>query len=427
MTRRDLLRLSAGALGLAVAACDREEPVEAPPEPSPTPAAPPVRVWTPETIGELVPVTPARKSAVPEPVPHLPQYDGALATLGAVVDRWATDPAVPWCIAHGLLARGPELRLADGREAVPALFETWAEPHEVAGRTLWGFPKERGGVRIEAHSDLLLKNLAEVGVPADAHFPGPGGATVAIADLWRWTLLKTFLVAETNHSSFSSPNDTPWNLQGLALWAPEPELQWKAVDGTPMDLDFLTGFVCAVLLQESAFLYEAKKRDQKFQRAGQALFNYACGGAHLLQGATYAVARGFGSAKDRKVLESQVDLWFWRLPGELALYDEVGQRNPAQVDRLLAQRLKFLGHFLESMAKLQAFGLYTSDRGKALMLEGAAQNLTLTVAALQKRGVFDRMDRLRTEDEQLWLDLVGDSCHAVRGLELVLGRQKLWW
>jgi len=387
-------------------------------------------VWTADTIDKLVPVAPTRRTTVTRPIAASPKYDAALQVLGGVVETWAGDPENPWAIAHGLLARGTAFRLVDEREGVSHLFTAVAEPRPIATstgtRTLLGFPKSLGEVRVEPHTDLLLKNMGEIGVPPDATFPSRAG-TVAIADLYRYTLLKTYLVPAKNHSSFEGPNDMPWGLQALAQWAPPGELSWVATDGTPMDLDFLASFTVAVLTQESRFLFESMQRKQSFERKGQPLFSYTCGGAHLLQGASYAIARGYGTPMDRKAIEAQVPLMFYRLPIELAIYDEAVKGNPKHKVRLLVQRMKFLGHFLETMGKMEAMGLYVPDEQQAQALEGAAQNLVLTVEALQKAGTFEGMKALRTKDEQLFLDVIGDACHAVRGLELALGRGTVAW
>jgi len=427
---------------LALLACGGEPTVPAPTPPAavadPTPggetpaaAAPaavpaPPTVWTADNVDQLVPVAPGRRSTVGKPIPAVPEYDAALTTLGAIVEKYAGDPDNPWAIAHGLLARGPGFRLRDNREAVPHLFTAYAEPRPIGARTYVGFPQALGAVRVEPHTDLLLKNLGEIGVPPDATYPSRAG-TVAIADLYRYTLLKTYLVAERNQSSYDGPNDMPWGLQALASWAPADELQWVATNGTPMDLDFLTSFSVAVLTKESGFMFAAMQNKQPFERKGQGLFGFTCGGAHLVQGASYAVARGFGTPKDRKAVELQVPLLFYRLPIELAIYDDAIAKVPKQRTRLLVQRLKFLGHFLETMGKMQAMGLFVPDDEQMKLLEGAAQNLVITIQNLKKAGVFDHMDELRKQDEQLFLDVVGDACHAVRGLELALGRGSVRW
>jgi hypothetical protein len=254
-----------------------------------------------------------------------------------------------------------------------------------------------------------------------------GGSKVSAADVYRYTLLKTYLRASENASSFADPNDMAWGVQALAAWAPSRDLRWVANDGTKMDMNDLADFLVVVLTKESKFMFDAMRTGAGFQREGQPLFSYTCGGAHLLQGASYAVARGFGKPENRTWVAAQGPLLLYRLPIELTQYDAGMVRFKDQRERLLAQRLKFLGHWLESMSKLRILGLFTPDSIQLTSIEGAAQNLALTVAELERMGTFSRLDTLATEDHQLYLDLVGDSAHAVRGLELALGRQKLWW
>ncbi len=429
-----LLALLLAACGGAPAPTPEAQPASSPAPTAGASAAPPAAptVWNVTTIAQLSPVVPTRQSAVARPVPAIPAYDVTLQVLGKVVETDAGDPDNPWAIAHGMLARGTAFRLSNGKEAMPHLFAAWSEKRSAGGQDFVGFPKQRGSVRIEPHTDLILKNATEGGFAPDTAYDGPAGSRT-LADLYRWTVLKTYLVPQSNHSSFDGPNDLPWGLQALAAWAPAPteggtpELQWQALDGTPMDLDFLTSFTVAVLTQESAFMFEAMQKKQDFQRVGQPLFSYTCGGSHLVQGASYAVARGFGSAKDRKAVEAQVPLLFYRLPIELSIYDDALKRNPKHRTRLLVQRMKFLGHWLETVSKMQATGIFTPDDQQLRLIEGAAQNLSLAVDALAKTATFDQLPKIRQQDEQLYLDIVGDASHAVRGLELALGRGTIGW
>jgi len=39
-------------------------------------------------------------------------------------------------------------------------------------------------------------------------------------------------------------------------------------------------------------------------------------------------------------------------------------------------------------------------------------------AALEKDGIASRMARIQLETPQVWLDLVGDSCHAASGMKV---------
>lgn len=403
----------------------------APADPAATPqaAAKPAEggtVWTVGNIRGLTPVAPPHDDAVSRPIPALPQYDSVLLRLGEIVEARDGDPKNAWAIAHGVLARGREFRLTNQLEAVPQLFSVYAEPRKVGDVTLVGFPAERDGEPVESHTDLFLKNLGEVGVSPDESFP-MGGGMVTAADLYRYTLLKTWLKPELNQSNFKDPNDMPWGVQALAAWAPGPDLRWIAENGTPMDLDTLTDMMVVLLTRESKFMFDAMKSGEPFERKGQSLFAYTCGGAHLVQGTAYAVARGFGKPEDRKYVAAQGPLLLYRLGVELAIYDDAMRKHRQYREKLLVQRMKFLGHWLETMSRFQILGLFTPDDLQLNQVEGAAQNLAITVNDLDELGTFDRLDTLATTDHQLYLDVVGDAAHAIRGLELALGRQKLRW
>lgn len=383
-------------------------------------------VWTVDNIRDLQPLAPARNDIVPRAIPSLEAYDTALATLAPAIDQRAGDPDNAWAIAHGLLARGPEFRIADGRAAIPHLFSVFAEARPAGALALQGFPRERDGKPVEAHTDLILKNLTEIGLDPTTEFPMAGGMATG-ADLYRYTLLKTFLRAADNKSNFDSPADMSWGLQSLAAWAPSETVQWQALDGTPMDLDTLADFVALVMTKESKFMFDQMRAGESFERKGQSLFLYPCGGAHLVQGASYAVGRGYGGADAKRAVEAQVGLLFYRLPIELEIYADAAKKNRLYRKKLAVQRLKFLGHWLESVSKLQIMGFFTPDEMQLQIIEGAAQNLILVVRELDEQGVFRNLDIVRVEDPQMYLDVVGDSAHAVRGLELALGRQTLRW
>ena len=69
-----------------------------------------------------------------------------------------------------------------------------------------------------------------------------------------------------------------------------------------------------------------------------------------------------------------------------------------------------------------ALGLYTPDAAEQQKLNDAV-NLTLeTTRTLKALGAFDNLPEIKTKNPQLYKDIIGDSSHAVRGLNLALGR-----
>ena len=425
-----------------LAACGTTTP-EGPPSSPPTEAAAPINTdaapqsrmerfeiqggMGPAQIAAFEPVVPTRDGRTPTPLPDEDRYKSTAAFLEQLVRTRAAEPDNPWAIGHGLVAVGEDLTLSNGRLAVDHVFETYAERFEVDGHSFVRFPRKKGSVRVEPHAALMLKAMTEAGVSPDRPVTVQG-KPATVADLYRGVLISAAVDPKTGRSTFTSPNDMPWALQALATWAPrDKDLEWTAANGTRMSLDDFSMLNASVLLAESQPLFDAIQAGAELQKRGQGIFKFTCGGAHLLQGTAYAIGRGHTTALGRKGMQGQVVLMFWRLPAELKIYDDLMQRidKEEHMILLLVQRLKFTGHFLETMHKMAILGIYTPSPEQQQVLVGAADQITLTVKALQSRGVFDRLDQIRSENEQLYLDIVGDSAHALRGMRLAMGTASL--
>jgi hypothetical protein len=351
-----------------------------------------------------------RPSPVASPAPEL---DDARAALEAVVRDHARDPENPWAITHAILALGPSVELTNGEDAVAWVFKTYAEKEGAELR----FPKRRGEVRVEPHTDLVLKNLSELGLKP-SHAVTVGGAASDLATLWRSRLARTW--ANGEKISAISYNDLPWTLQGLAAWAP-PGLSWTA-EGRQTSLDTLTVAAARQLAKDTAFMRDAIAAGRTVEKRKQGIFGYACGGAHMIQGVGHAVGKGFGGAEAKRLFDAEIPVLFWRLDYELGLVDGLLTQHPKYALQLRSQRLKFLGHFLETTHKLAAAGVFAPDEAQRAAMGRARVELGATVRALVTDGAFGRLPAIRSESEQLYLDLVGDSAHALRGLDLSTGR-----
>ena len=390
---------------------------------TPSESAPKRLAYTPTPIAEVMLTAPVRRAASPASLGEVPE----ILQTRAILDRWirseALDPSNPWAVKHAMLVYGGEVRLTDGRPAVEALFQDFAEVTEVDGNEWLDFPTQRSGdVRIEPHTDLLLKGLVHGGI-----LPGRQvrvkGKVFHLTDLYRHSLWKAWVVGEK--TSGTSWDDTPWTLMALATWAP-PHLAWVAEGDREMNLDLLTHEVVTHLHAETQFLRNAMARGEKFRKQKQGIFAYTCGGAHLLQGAAYAVARGFGGPDDRRSVEGEVPALFFRFDLELAELDQAIAVNPDFRPVLLAQRLKFTGHFLEVAHELAALGLYRPDMKQQQTLKRAAAEVVATVAILDRLGLGTKLHGLKNgSTRQLYLDYVGDACHAAAGLDYALGRRQI--
>jgi hypothetical protein len=423
-------RLLSLALALALTTACLDEPARlptAPPrtvEPAPVEPKPaPLAVKAPEVT--FAPC--ARNSRSPAATAPSPEDEAARKVLRFIVETYARDPGDPWAIGHGMLALGKDMTLIDDRPAVDWLFEEYAEWRVVGGESLVAFPKRRGNTRIEPHTDLVLKALMESGVATDRQVV-VAGQQATVADLYRHSLHEAYVADDGKTSGYESLEDAPWALQALATVAP-PDLTWVAQGGRPMTLGRMTDVLARDLHAQTAFMRDAMARGETVEKQRQGIFSYACGGQHTLQGVAYAVGRGFGSPDSRRIIEEEIGVLYWRMGVELGIYDKLIAENPDYQLILLEQRLKFLGHFLESAHKMAAMELYVPTDAQKAQLQEARKQLVVTLSVLEQGGALQSLPAMRTDPKtyQTYLDFVGDSAHALRGLDLATGQGTVCW
>jgi len=347
----------------------------------------------------------------------------AIDTLTKVVVDHCRDPGNPWAIGHGLVAMGSPLELSNGADAVQWLFSQYAERYQSAGSWLVRFPTKRGDIRIEPHTDLLLKAMTDAGVDPAQSVEVQGSAH-RVSDLYQSSLGETWIDIDTGKTSFGTPNDTPWSLFALASWADQPTV-WTSQSGQESSLDALTDHTMDLLVHETNFIAQAKAKKTGFQKRGQGIFKYTCGGAHLLQGVAHSILRGFGSSASRAKLKDQLHLLLYRFPIELQQIDEGEKKHPAFKLQLRVQRLKLTGHTLETLYRISATEMIgEQDRGA---LEQVAAEVVKSVVLLQETGAFEQLNKIREAQEQLYLDIVGDSAHTLRALLIATGESPVYY
>ena len=387
-----------------------------------TKTTPHVAQFSEKNINTLSFSVPKIDKTIDDPIPPNDLHQATRNALAGMVELHGVLIDNPWALLHALLALGPNTILPDGRDAIDALFEQHAEL-SFSGE-LVHFPKKKvegkKTILIEPHTDLALKVLTEIGVSPERSFTVQGKKKT-FGDLYRSSLLEAHLDARTNRSSFASPNDTPWSIQALSTFA-NPGTSWES-GGLVMTLENLQLFLMAVVHQETRFLAQAYNNKQAFEKKKQGIFKYTCGGMHLIQALAYAHARGFGTEQDKQVLTEQVVLLYYRFPIELSIYDKLMQQHPDYKIQLLVQRLKFVGHFLETTAKLEILGFSKATVQMRAVQKGALQQLTLITEALRKEGLLQKPQTAATK--QIYLDLIGDAAHAVYGIDLITGRRSI--
>ena len=179
------------------------------------------------------------------------------------------------------------------------------------------------------------------------------------------------------------------------------------------------------LKKETGFLVRAKEAKTGFQKRGQGIFKYTCGGAHLLQGAAHATLRGFGSKTNLTIIKEQLHLLLYRFPIELQQIDAGAEQHPQYKLPLRIQRLKLTGHTLETLYRLSPVDLIgEADRAA---LEQVAAEVVKSVVLLQETGAFANMEKIRKQNEQMYLDILGDAAHALRGLRIAADQSPVYY
>jgi hypothetical protein len=115
-------------------------------------------------------------------------------------------------------------------------------------------------------------------------------------------------------------------------------------------------------------------------------------------------------------MDAQVEVLIYRLGSEARQYEAALTEAPQHRLALLSQSLKFYGHFLETLGRYKQETGWTPPPAQRQAVTRAHQLLEATVRRLGEAGAFQHMEELSRQQPQLYLDLVGDACHAAHGL-----------
>ncbi len=119
-------------------------------------------------------------------------------------------------------------------------------------------------------------------------------------------------------------------------------------------------------------------------------------------------------------IDRQVAVHFYRLESERAQYDAALQETlrayPQYKLQVLVQMVKFYGHWLETVAHFRDELKWKPDELQQVAINRARAYLDVAVRALEAEKAFEQMPELQQRAPQVYLDLIGDACHAAHGL-----------
>ena len=315
----------------------------------------------------------------------------------------AQEPKHPWALAHGMVSEGRAFRARDGRLAADVFVSDFLD--RATSRFGASTPE---GLPGDAHPHLLVKTLLLSGYPPAHVFRTPHGP-VSLQSL------VDALVRDFQHDAALSPEGA-WTLDALAHALP-PDAVFTPARGGPVRLDALMDEALAFLEREQAELLAGMKAGQAVvPKRKQGLYAHPCGGLHLVQAvlthARHARVRAAWGAR----LDTQVALLFYRLDSESRQYDAaLAALAPSQRLPLLVQKLKFYGHWLETLGRYRDETGWTPSPTQLQALRHAGALLDGAVRRLDASGAWRSRESLKNTDRALYLDLIGDTCHAARG------------
>jgi hypothetical protein len=215
--------------------------------------------------------------------------------------------------------------------------------------------------------------------------------------------------------------DVGWTLNVLAF-SEKPGATWKASDGTPINLDQVFDDALTELELETAELKAGlDKHLPQVDKRKQGLYAHSCGGLHFLQGVLAWARHPAVKKKWGQRIDDQVAIHFYRLESERRQYEAAYQQALTSMPEyklpVLVQMLKFYGHWLETIAHLREDFGFKPTPMQQQDINRAKAFLDITVRALEENKSLEQMAQLKTSKKQLYLDLIGDSCHAAHALE----------
>jgi hypothetical protein len=331
-----------------------------------------------------------------------------------IVRTHGQDPDNPWGLGHAMLALGWDHKAGDGRPAWRAVLEDNAAVHTLAGREVVVLGPGSDTRRVDPHPNGFLMILMVSGVPQDAPFEVEG-RTFSVADLVEGARL-----GYRRPHSAEDWHQAGWTLRALSLALPPGHDRWKTAAGEDVSLPEEVDRTLAYLEHQHAFAGRLLDgAPEPLHKHRQYVYAHTCGGIHLLMAPLGHLVHPEVRALYGERARRQVDILALRLREERRMYAAVAPGRESAAEVMVAiQRLKMFGHSLEALSDLgmlRAVPLDDADRALLAELRGWTVDAILDLEAV---GAYAAMERLEEAQPQTFLDLLGDTAHAVRGLRI---------
>jgi hypothetical protein len=339
-----------------------------------------------------------------------PAWPGAEARLRTHCRTWASDPKNPWALAHGIALEGRSFQARGKRPAADVIVSGFLRREGTGPSQDLRFDTYAAdGTPVEPHPALQVKTLLLAGYPLSHTFRAAWGP-VTLEELVK-DLKRGFRPAEA-----TTPQGA-WTLDALSRVL-SPGGTFTPSTGETVRFDAVMDEALATLEHAQADLLAGMKAGKpEVPKRKQGIYAHPCGGLHYFQAvAGWARHPGVREAWGTR-LATQVDILFYRLDSESRQYQAASASAPPEYQLpLLVQQVKFYGHWLETLGRYREETGWRPDAKQARAVGRARELLDGAARQLDASGAFQHMETHKARQYQLYLDLIGDSCHAARGL-----------
>jgi len=338
-------------------------------------------------------------AATPGPAATAARFSSAesVSLLRELILQRALGSTDPWVQAHVLLALGSDVK-ADGKPILDTLVAGALRTEAVELKQYPYFPTD-----IERHPFHFLQILQATDVPYERAFVTPVGRFTrreivsggeALLDPKEVTDELSWMVSVLTHE-FRQDRDTFRTARGLEI--PVTDIVQRHLRET--DAAYADTFAAMA----GATPY-----------ARGAIHRSACNGTHMLYGLVDALRNGYTVGDLRPRTERLARALLFRMRAEPRLIDMSLRGSNAMV-RLNADaaKLTFLGHAVEDLGYAVQHDVFQLDAAQVQTVTQAREQLAAIVSRLV--GEYD-LDSLQAQEPRAYKLILGDACHAYRGL-----------
>jgi hypothetical protein len=313
----------------------------------------------------------------------------------------ALDGSDPWLEMHVVLALGADIANQRGNVLDQAVSQA-LELSPAGFRRVPHFP-----LAIERHPFHFLQVMQAKGVPLDRVFVTPEG---------RFTHREILEGSEALLVPADIPDELSWVVSVLTRAFPPAKDTYTNARGEKVVVSELVERHLRETESAYAGTFAAMEGKGLYKRGP--LHTKACNGTHLLYGLIDAVAAGYETDDLKKRVDRLIAATLFRMKVEPLLIDKSLPGDLPMI-RLNADAAKFtfLGHLIEDLGQARRLKVLTPSPEQMGVIEQARLDLGRLVDRLT--GEHD-LDALKAEVPNAYRVLLGDSCHAYRGMELWL-------